>query len=127
MKSLLNKLMSEPVALAGFGAAVETLLIVLGVNRVLLASIAGVLSALLVLVRQLVTPVSTVQSVATAAAGQAALSTAAGLTSDIVGAAGEVTAEAQSVIDAATTTGSEAALTANRVSVPDAAPAHAAP
>lgn len=90
INKILGILKNEPAALVGLGSAIETLLILLGVDKALLAAIAAVLTAGMIVVRLLVTPTVQVASTVHAATSIAAAATAAALSPETVGAVGEV-------------------------------------
>lgn len=75
----------EPVAWLGLGAAIETLLVLLGADKVLLAAIGGVLVAGAAVVRQMVAPLPHVVEVTKDAAHAAAKATAEALSPETVG------------------------------------------
>lgn len=81
----------EPVSLVGLGAAVETLLVLLGADKALLAAIGAVLVAAAAVARQLVAPIPHVVEMVKVAATESANATAESLGEETVGAVGRTT------------------------------------
>ena len=100
----------EPVAWLGFGAALETLLVLLGADKVILGAIGGVLVAAAAVVRQMVAPLPHVVEVTKDAAHAAAKATAEALSPETVGSRGELGGTALGIATEAAGSAADAAL-----------------
>lgn len=111
MGALVTKLLKgEPVALGGAITATMTLLVALGVSEALCAAIGAAAVAWLVVVRSMVTPITSAVQTTRKAASDAAAQVASRLDDETAGQVGDITDHAAQLVTTAADAAADAAL-----------------